>query len=138
MMQGLSSPAEPRSPITESPGQEDVVFVVIMASTVWPPSLKERWLSTSAGRRLLPSVSAKGNGTTTTSQGSQITERLFVLRRIPFVQSRGERCVEGDVEGLDSLQHHFAVTDLIADQVPGREPQRPPNLARDLDLSVAR
>src|SRR6478609_6327713 len=68
---------------------------------------------------------------------SQITKRLFVLWRIPFVENRGERCVEGGVEGLDSLQDHFAVTDLIADQIPGREPQRPPNLTRYLDLSVA-
>jgi hypothetical protein len=57
---------------------------VIIARIVNPARLKSRAESTTAGRDFISLESLKGNGTTTTVHGSQITKVLVVFRRIPF------------------------------------------------------
>ena len=76
---GVDNPAECRSFRGESPGQGRL-DEVIMAIRLWPCRLKLFGLTTRAGRLLYAALSVNGNGTATTSQASQVTERFLVFR----------------------------------------------------------
>ncbi len=90
-----------------------------MARTVCPFSLNAVVLIANAGRRFVSALSVKGNGTTTTSHGSEITKRLFVLGGGPFVEGVGEGGVEGGVKGLDMLHCNDTVMNIVGDRVAG-------------------
>ena len=63
-------------------------------------------LSTRAGRRFSAALSENGKGTTTTSQRSQITERLVIFLRPPLLEGFRNREMVGSVVGLDPAKDH--------------------------------
>src|SRR5690349_24141950 len=114
-MQGRSRPAGCRFRISMSLGHLDRAAVVIIAQIEWPCD----WLNaarerTREGLRFSAARSTNGKGTTTTSPKSQITECLFVLRRIPF----RKRVAQSRQVGI--CHPHLANRDNLA--TPGVEP----------------
>src|SRR5579863_2337023 len=90
-------------------GHFDPDAVVIIAQIEWPcEPLKVVCERISDGLRFSAARSTKGNGTTTTSPKSQITKRLFVLRRIPF-----RECVGQSIQ-IRVSRSHFADFDNLA------------------------
>src|SRR5438093_12098421 len=106
--------------------------------TACPAALNGLRLRTSAGRRFAPGRSLNGNGTATTSQASQITERLVVLLARPLVHGLRERRVECRVEGFGTRNLHHVAFHLVADEVPGDGPQGLTDRFRQRDLALAR
>jgi|SRR5579872_3130842 len=82
--------------------------------------------------------SVKGNGTTTTSHGSQITEGFLVFRTRPFIERLRERCVVGGIERADALQGHHVSLDILSDEITGRRAKRLTDLFRNRYLPFAR
>lgn len=86
---GRDNPALAKSSIVMSCAHCERAAVVIIAQTECRVlSLKVLFERTTEGRRFNTAMSTNGNGTVTTSPRSQITERLFVLWRIPFVREQ--------------------------------------------------
>ena len=82
---GRGNPAASRSAIATSLGHVVRLAVVIIAQIECSfARLNVSWERMSEGRRFSAATSTKGNGNITMSPRSQITERLVVLRRIPF------------------------------------------------------
>ncbi len=102
-MQGAERPQLANGEIGESPNQAGGAEV-IMAMRLCPVRLQLLLLKINAGRRFWEARSGNGNGTVTTSQGSQVTERLLVFGRSPLGQSIRERRMKGAVEGFYSPQ----------------------------------
>jgi len=99
--------------------------------------LKLGRLRTRAGRLFVPGLSLKGNGTTTTSQASQITERLFVVDGPPFLEGLGDGGVIGGIEGLGAPQDGPAFFHLVCDKVARFEVKCHADFARNGDLAFA-
>src|SRR5207244_4644692 len=106
--------------------------------TACPAALNGLRLRTSAGRRFAPGRSLNGNGTATTSQASEITERLVVLLTRPLVHGLRERRVECRVEGLETCHVHDLSFHLVADEVARDRPERLTDRLRQCDLALAR
>jgi hypothetical protein len=70
-----------------SAAQGRCAALVIMARIVWPPRLNLFVLSATAGRLFWPTYSENGNGTTTTSHCSEITESFLVLAGMPLIEA---------------------------------------------------
>src|SRR5580658_286713 len=126
-------------PILKSPGQVDCFALVIWAISEWPePWLNASELSTRAGRRLLAGESVKGKGTTTTSHGSQVTERLVVFRRVPLVgHCGGKGAVPPRVKGFHLSNHnHPVLLELVCNYVACMHLQTFPDLLRNSYLTL--
>src|SRR5437867_8230505 len=105
--------------------------------TACPAALNGLRLRTSAGRGFAPGRSLNGNGTATTSQASQVTERLVVLLARPLVHGLRERHVECRVEGLATRHVHHVSFHLVADEVTRDGPKAREAAKRRVRASTA-
>jgi hypothetical protein len=114
-------------------GHEACVADVIIASIRWPESrLKSRLEHTRAGRRFAAFRSVNGNGTTTTSPGSESGERVVVIGGVPFGCERGfERAEVRLIRKCLSHAHVSVIVDEELDAIAGAELQGIADWLRD-------
>ena|SRR5215472_12950576 len=88
-------------------GQLDCWVEVVIAIMAWPEELESPVVNTAAGRRFMRGPSVMGNGTTATSQASQITEGLVIFWPIPFFERSTHSVMPRGIEALDLTNPHL-------------------------------